>query len=130
MQVIDASALAEALLNRPAGAQVLASLHDDPHAPDLVIPECLSVLRGWGLGGHASWARLDQAVEDLLAMPMVLWPMSPLVPRSWSLRHNVSSYDSMYIALAESLDAELVTCDGPLSRAVPPSVSVRYIAAG
>ena len=36
----------------------------------------------------------------------------PLLPRIWQLRHNVWPYDAAYVALAESLNAELVTLDG------------------
>jgi predicted nucleic acid-binding protein len=31
------------------------------------------------------------------------------------LRENVTAYDAMYVALAEALDAPLVTCDRPLA---------------
>ena len=30
------------------------------------------------------------------------------------VRDNLTAYDAMYVALAEMLDASLVTCDGPL----------------
>jgi len=40
-----------------------------------------------------------------------------LGPRSWKLRDNVTAYDAMYIALAEALDATVVTCDTPLAKA-------------
>lgn len=35
-----------------------------------------------------------------------------------SLRDNFSAYDAAYVALAERLDATLVTADQPLARAV------------
>ena len=37
--------------------------------------------------------------------------------RAWKLRENVTAYDAMYVALAEALDAPMVTCDAPLARA-------------
>ena len=37
--------------------------------------------------------------------------------RVWQLRHNLTAYDGIYVALAESLDCPLVTCDGPLAAA-------------
>jgi predicted nucleic acid-binding protein len=50
------------------------------------------------------------------------WPAlrishQPLVDRVWSLRDNVSAYDAMYVALAERLDATLVTLDQRLATA-------------
>lgn len=127
MQVLDASALAEMLLQTDAGREVLDVLESDLHAPELIVPECLSVLRGWGLAGHAPWPRLEQAVEDLLSMPILLWPMAPLAHHAWRLRHNLSSYDAMYAALADTLDAELVTCDQRLARGAPARVVVRHV---
>jgi predicted nucleic acid-binding protein len=37
--------------------------------------------------------------------------------RAWQLRENVTAYDAMYVALAEALDATVVTCDLPLAKA-------------
>ena len=46
-----------------------------------------------------------------------------LLGRAWELRDNLTAYDAMYVALAEALDAALVTCDGPL--AATPGHAVR-----
>jgi predicted nucleic acid-binding protein len=40
-----------------------------------------------------------------------------VLPRVWSLRDNLTSYDACYVALAERLGAVLVTADGRLARA-------------
>jgi predicted nucleic acid-binding protein len=37
--------------------------------------------------------------------------------RAWQLRENVTAYDAMYVALAEALDATMITCDSPLAKA-------------
>jgi len=47
----------------------------------------------------------------------------PLLDRVWELRENLSVYDAVYVALAEALDAVLLTCDRRLARA--PSFAAR-----
>lgn len=41
-------------------------------------------------------------------------PAEPLLARVFQLRDNLTAYDAVYVALAESLDAVLVTSDGKL----------------
>lgn len=53
------------------------------------------------------WATLDIARH----------PAEPLLIRMWDLRHNLSAYDGAYVALAESLDAPLLTSDKRMARA-------------
>lgn len=70
------------------------------------------------IGGAAvELIRAEQALQDLAELPARRWPAKELSARVWELRHAMSAYDATYIALAESLDADLVTCDGRLARA-------------
>lgn len=119
-QVIDASALAEYLIGSRLGVRAATALESDPelHLPHLAVVETASVLRGWVLGGHVSEARARAALADLAAFPATRWPAEPLLPRLWELRDNLSAYDATYVALAESLDATLVTADARLARAL------------
>ena len=43
----------------------------------------------------------------------------PLAARAWQLRHSLSFYDALYLALAERLDCPLVTADARIARAQP-----------
>ena len=61
--------------------------------------------------------RAADARLDLADLPLRRYPHVPLLERAWELRDNVSAYDAMYVALAELLDAPLVTCDASLARA-------------
>jgi len=53
-----------------------------------------------------------------------------LLDRAWELRHSVSTYDAMYIALAELLDLPLVTCDAALAQAHGIRATVEVYAPG
>jgi hypothetical protein len=44
-------------------------------------------------------------------------PHLDFLSRAWRLRDNISAYDAMYVALAEAIEAPIVTCDGPLAKA-------------
>jgi predicted nucleic acid-binding protein len=50
-------------------------------------------------------------IGDLVAFPIQRYGHEPLLPRIWPLRHNVTAYEAAYLALAEALDAPLVTRD-------------------
>ena len=45
------------------------------------------------------------------------------------MHHAVTAYDAAYIALAEALDAPLLTCDGKLSRAHAHGATIELIRA-
>lgn len=50
-------------------------------------------------------------------MPIQRYPHIEVLERIWALRHNISAYDAAYVALAEALDAPLLTCDARLAAA-------------
>jgi predicted nucleic acid-binding protein len=124
MLVVDASALTELLLGRPAGDVVgehFAGHRFALHAPHLVDVEVLSALRRLVASGEATAERAGEAIADLLDLPIERYPHDILVPRIWQLRENFSAYDASYIALAEGVADEpvpLVTADARLARAV------------
>jgi predicted nucleic acid-binding protein len=116
--VADASAMIEFLLQTALGARVEARLYranEDVHVPHLFDVEVLSALRRFVRRGEVSADRAEQAMEDLGLLRIVRHPHLDLIDRMWELRDNVTIYDAAYLALAESLSARVVTCDGPLS---------------
>jgi predicted nucleic acid-binding protein len=44
-------------------------------------------------------------------------PHEPLLTRAWEVRENVSAFEAVYVVLAASLSATLVTCDARLGSA-------------
>lgn len=117
MIVVDASAMTELLLQTPLGSHVEARLFresDDFHAPHLLDVEVVQALRRLVRTGEVLPDRAEEAIEDLTVFHVLRHPHVDLLGRAWELRDNVTAYDAMYVALAEALDAPLVTCDGPL----------------
>ncbi len=119
MIVVDASVLAPALADdgedgdrarERLGGERLA-------APSLVDLEVASILRRASLAGRLEERRSAQALADLALLPLRRAPHLPMLTRIWDLRENVTVYDAAYVALAEALDAVLLTADGRLGRA-------------
>jgi predicted nucleic acid-binding protein len=117
--VVDASVLAPALADdgidgdrarvRLAAERLLA--------PELVDVEVVSVWRRAGRAGRLDARRARQALADLAALPLERASHSLLMSRIWELRNVLTTYDAAYVALAERLDATLLTADRALSRA-------------
>lgn len=82
--------------------------------------EAASVLRRAESGGEITSDAAGLAYRDLIDLPVGLYPFEPFAARVWDLRHTVTSYDAWYVAIAESLDATLVTLDAKLSRSPGP----------
>jgi predicted nucleic acid-binding protein len=120
MIVLDASAAVEWLLRLPRAEQVEQRLlHDDPslHAPHLIDVEVAQVVRRLASAGLIAASRGEQALEDLADLDLERHPHEILLPAVWRLRQNMTAYDGVYVALAEALDAPLVTLDARLASA-------------
>jgi predicted nucleic acid-binding protein len=62
-------------------------------------------------------ARGQEAIIDLLNLPIARYPHDIFVDRIWELRNTMTAYDAAFVALAESLPAPLLTCDAKLPAA-------------
>jgi predicted nucleic acid-binding protein len=79
----------------------------DVHAPTLIDIEVTHMLE------RAEIGRLE-----LPQLAVRRHADGPLLHRAWELRDVGTMYDGLYVALAEALDATLVTRDVRLARAV------------
>jgi predicted nucleic acid-binding protein len=113
--VVDTSALMEFLIGaNPDRDLVRRLLTSTSAAPQLITAESLHVLRKLALKGLLTDEQAEEALGHLLDTPITLIDHAPLAQRAWELRHAVTAYDALYVALAEQLDVPLVTCDARL----------------
>lgn len=119
MLVIDTSALIQTLAGRAPDPLLVDRLarDGDLHAPHLVDVELLHALRRLTLSGDLSDDRAQDARTDFGELALTRYPHEPLADRAWELRHNLTAYDAVFVALAEMLATPLITCDARLAGA-------------
>ncbi len=121
MIVLDASAAVDLLLQIQPNASLIGARLGRPgetlHAPAIFDAEVLHALRRFSLRKLLSPSRARQAFEDLADLRITRYPYVHLLGRMWALKENLSAFDAAYIALAEALDAPLVTTDARLAGA-------------
>ncbi len=130
MIVVDASAMIEALLRTPAAAAVDARLFEPGetlHAPHLLDVEVAQDIRRYVANGDIAANRGREAHDDLADLRLRRYPHDWLLPRIWELRHNLTAYDAAYVALAEALDAPLLTRDRRLAAAAGVRARIELI---
>ncbi|MGH9361660.1 MAG: type II toxin-antitoxin system VapC family toxin [Thermoanaerobaculia bacterium] len=130
MIVVDASALLEFLLRTARGARLAERLRapdSSTHVPHLLDLEAAQVLRRYVRRGEIHSERAWQALDILRDLPLLRYPHDPLLPRIWELRENLTAYDAAYVALAEALDATLLTGDERILRAPGHAARVELV---
>ena len=117
--VVDSSVVVAALIDQgPIGRWAEGVLMSDPlSAPHLMPVEAANILRRSASAGAISTDVASLAHQDLMALPVELFPYGLCASRVWELRSNVTAYDGWYVALAEMIGARLATLDLRLSRA-------------
>ncbi|WP_417555180.1 type II toxin-antitoxin system VapC family toxin [Microbacterium sp.] len=118
--VVDASAVAEILFGTEAGQRAAALIGGhELLAPQHLTAEVASVIRGWSLSRQITYEQALRALGEFDALGVELVPMMSMLPAVYALRHNVSSYDAMYVVLARAAQCSLLTLDARLAAAAP-----------
>jgi predicted nucleic acid-binding protein len=125
--VVDASAVVAALVDGARDGEWAASeiVRGGLAAPHLMPVEAANILRRAARAGDLSADAAALAHEDLIALPVDLFPYEPHAHRVWELRDNLTAYDAWYVALAEDLDAPLLTLDVRVARSSGPRCAFR-----
>jgi len=130
LAVVDASVLAVFYAADDARHIMVAQrlkAGDALFAPAHLDVEIVSALRGMARGNMVLDRAVPAALIHLAGFPIRRMPLPPLLERMWQLRDNVTPYDAAYIALAERLDAALITCDARLTSANGPTCTFDLI---
>lgn len=111
MIITDTSAIVPAMTEGAA-----LPTDESLHAPAGVDLEFMSALRRMTNAGLISPSDAREALDRFRSLPLTRHETTPLLPRVWAFRHDITTYDAAFVALAEALGAPLLTRDRRLAR--------------
>ena len=127
MIVLDTSAAVDWLLQTPSGLRIEQRIYanqDTLHSVHLIDVEFVQVLRRLVREGALTPRRAEEAMEDMAALRITRYAPVLLMRRIWQLRQNLTAYDAAYVALAEALQAPLITRDHRIASAPGHSAAI------
>lgn len=130
LAVVDASILTAFYASDDPSRELVAARlasGDALFAPAHLDAEVVSALRGLSRTSATLSAVVPGALRHLAGFPIRRMPLAPLLERMWALRDNVTPYDAAYVALAERLEARLVTSDRRLAASPGPRCQFELI---
>lgn len=130
MIVVDASCLFEVVTDTDRAEVIRTRLATDPDqaAPHVLDIEVFSLIRRERLADRLDDTAAALAVDDLRSWPGDRYGHRALLERAWELRDTVRGWDAAYVALAEALNATLVTLDARLAGAPGPRCPIEVVA--
>jgi predicted nucleic acid-binding protein len=130
IQVLDASVVVDLLLHREPAYSLIKSqilTADWLAAPHLLDAEVTQVLRRFVLQNELDSLRAEKAIQNLQDFPLQRYPHTLLLKRAFNLRNNLTIYDALYVALAENLNAQLLTLDGGIGKTPGTNIIITVI---
>lgn len=120
--VVDASVVYEIVAQGRGRDVALDALlqYEDALAPGILDAEVVGIIKRDRVRGVLDETGAALAIRDLRSWPIERFAIAPLVERVWQLHSNVRTWDAFYVALAEALDAPMITMDRRLARASGP----------
>ncbi len=122
--VVDAATVVDLICDLPPGEPFRAHLlaAEAVATPAHLDAEVLSALGRLKRAGHLTSEA--KRVEALRTFKARRWPLRPLLAAAWGLTDRIAVRDALYVALAASLGATLVSTDGRLRHAALGTVAV------
>lgn len=122
--VVDAAVVVDLICDFPAAEPFhgLLQTASAVAAPAHLDAEVLSALGR--LKRARQLTREGERVEALAKFAARRWPLRPLLGAAWALMDRIAVRDALYVALAVSLEATLITTDRRLRRAAAATVAV------
>lgn len=127
MLVVDTSAILLALADPTHKAAQLMADSNDLHAPHLLDIEYLHSVRRLLRQGELDEVQASQLISSLSEVPIERYSHTLMAARIWELRHNLTAYDAAFVALAEALNAPLVTADARMAAAPGNSAQFQVV---
>ena len=115
-----------ALAGRGTFQEVLERIESQEPVPGVDV-EVVHALRRLERAGTIGAGRAEQALSAFHDLDVIRHPHLHLMPRAWGLRQNLTTYDAAYVALAEGLEAPLLTRDRRLASAPGHAAEVRVV---
>jgi predicted nucleic acid-binding protein len=118
--VLDPSVLIRAFVNgtdTPRVRTILAGLAQDPpvqlHTVEFCLVECANVLWKYVRFQGMPTPYAQDSVKKMSALKLAVYPAREFLPRALEIgiQHQLAIYDSIYIALAETLGYPFITGD-------------------
>lgn len=118
LAVVDAAAVVDLLCGFASAGRVEAAMQA---ASGLATPahldaEAFSALTRLERAGGLEDA--EERVQALSELPVERFPIAPLLLPAYALSDRIAARDALYVSLAISLEARLLTTDSRLARAV------------
>ena len=127
MRVCDASVVVAVLCRTGSTAldeSFESAIEGGLHAPHLLDLEVASALRRRVAHKAVGLEIATAGLRSLAELPIHRYSHTGLLNRAWTLRENISIYDAAYVALAEAIDAPLLTTDARLARSAADLIEV------
>jgi len=123
--VVDASAVVELLRRTSAGRRAANALRGATlTAPAHLDAEVLSALARLAREDPGETTAVARRIRQFARAPILRYPCAPLLAAAWAVRESIAVRDALYVALAQRLDAPLVTADTRIARAPESALGI------